>query len=140
MEKWREKPRILIVDDDDEFISDLKILLSSEFEVDGVTDTRRASDMLAHYRPDCLLLDLNMPMHYGKNNNDEGISFLRHIRNKAMLGSLGKVPVIVLTGRKKVDHLAGSKEFDIATLYHKPPDIKRLMTTIWSLVSEVGRS
>ena len=133
---WREKPRILIVDDDDEFISDLKILLSSEFEVNGATGTLQACEMLEEYRPDCLLLDLNMPIFFGQNPDEEGLSFLRHIRKETALRSISKVPVIILTARQKMDYLTAINEYGIATLYNKPPDIKRLKTSIWSLISE----
>lgn len=136
MQRWREKPRILIVDDDDEFISDLKILLSSEFEVDGATGTLQACEMLEEYRPDCLLLDLNMPVYFGENPDDEGLSFLRHIRNEKALRSVSKIPVIILTARQKADYLTAANEYGIATLYNKPPDIKRLKTSIWSLITE----
>jgi CheY-like chemotaxis protein len=135
---WREKPRVLIVDDDDEFIADLKVLLSSEFEVSGVTGTRQAKELLAAYRPDCLLLDLNMPIHFGTDPDKEGLSFLEHIRGLAAFGPSGDIPVIVLTARQKVDFLAVANEYGITTLYSKPPDIKRLKTSIWDLVTDVN--
>jgi len=139
MGSWREKPRILIIDDDDDFISDLKILLSSEFEVNGANGTLQASEMLEEYHPDCLLLDLNMPVCFGENPDEEGFSFLRHIRNETTLRSFSKIPVIILTARQKVDYLAAVNEYGIATLYNKPPDIRRLKTSIWGLISDNNR-
>ena len=139
MKSWREKPRILIVDDDDEFISDLKILLSSEFDVDGATGTKRAREMIEEYQPDCLLLDLNMPEHYGHDPESEGLSFLKYIRSESGMSPFSKVPVIVLTARRKTDYLAIANQFGVTALYIKPPDIKRLKTSIWSLVAETNR-
>lgn len=139
MRNWREKPRILVVDDDDEFISDLKILLSSEFEVCGATGTQRAREMLDDYRPDCLLLDLKMPVYFGDKPDDEGLSFLKHIRTDDTLQSVAKIPVIVLTARRELHSIEQAKEFGIASLYRKPPDINRLKTSIWNLVENVGR-
>jgi len=139
MESWKVKPRVLIVDDDDEFISDLKILLSSEFEVNGATGTRQAKEMLDAYRPDCLLLDLKMPVYFGDNPGLEGLSFLKHIRTKTGFASANQMPVIVLTARSKLDDLAGVKELGVGKLYQKPPDIKRLKTAIWNLVEDVNQ-
>jgi len=136
MGKWSEKPRVLIIDDDDDFVSDLKVLLSSEFEVNSATGTLQASEILEEFNPDCVLLDLNMPVYFGDNPNNEGLSFLRYIRNEAALRSVSKVPVIILTARQKMDYLAETNEYGIGSLYNKPPDIKRLKTSIWSLISE----
>jgi CheY-like chemotaxis protein len=140
IENWKEKPRVLIVDDDDEFISDMKILLSSEFEVNGVTGTRQAKEMLDAYHPDCLLLDLNMPAYFGDNPGLEGLSFLKHIKSRTDDSTPNLVPVIILTARNKLDEITGIKGFDIASCYRKPPDIRRLKTAIWNIVENINNN
>ena len=120
-------------------ISDLKILLSSEFDVDGATGTKRAREMIEEYQPDCLLLDLNMPEYYGHYPESEGLSLLKHIRSEPGMSPFNKVPVIVMTAHQKTESLGLAGQFGVTTLYKKPPDIKRLKTSIWSLVAETNR-
>jgi len=138
MSNWQEKPRVLIVDDDDEFMADMKILLSPEFDVTTAMGTRRAHEMLSRQRYDCLLLDLRMPRHFGDNPDLEGLSFLRHLRTDTTMESTMDMPVIVLTafGNQVARKAAGAH--GVKTLYRKPPDIKRLTAAIWNLVSKAN--
>jgi CheY-like chemotaxis protein len=137
MKNWQNKPRVLIIDDDDDFMSDLKILLSSEFDIDTASGTQQAWEMLNEHHPDCMLLDLNMPNYFGDNPDDEGFSFLEHIRGRFERRPTANIPVIVLTASKEARSLNRAREFGISDLYHKPPDIKRLKTSIWSLLENM---
>ena len=136
MKNWQEKPRILIVDDDDEFIADLKVLLSSEFEICTASGTEQAGRIIDRYRPECLLLDLKMPAYFGDNPNEEGFSFLKYIRDGKGELPHRDLPVIIITA-SEADARNRAREFAISTLYPKPPDIKRLKASIWNLVQEV---
>lgn len=136
MNNWQRKPRVLIVDDDDEFMADLKILLSSEFEVSTAMGTRRASELLAQHRFDCLLLDLQMPGYFGSNPDLEGLSFLGHIRADLNLDAKGRIPVIILTAHAGSGSMAAAEKYGISTLYQKPPDVKRLTAAIWNMVTQ----
>ncbi len=138
MKDWLEKPRVLIVDDDTEFISDLKVLLSSEFEILAASGTRRAMEILSERQPDCLLLDLNMPEYFGKDPKDEGLSFLKYLREDADPRMAARLPVIVLTARQGENPIENAGEYGIAGLYRKPPDIKHLKTAIWKLVEGIN--
>jgi CheY-like chemotaxis protein len=136
MNSWQKKPRVLIVDDDDEFMADLKILLSSEFEVSTAMGTLRASELLAEHRYDCLLLDLNMPGHFGVDPAYEGLAFLGHIRTDMGMKAGARIPVIILTAHAQSDSMATAKKYGIANLYTKPPDVKRLTAAIWNVVTQ----
>jgi two-component system sensor histidine kinase/response regulator len=136
MNSWQQKPRVLIVDDDDEFMADLKILLSSEFDVSTAMGTRRASELLAQHRFDCLLLDLHMPGHFGVDPAFEGLAFLGHIRTGMDLNAAAHIPVIILTAHAGSDSMAAAQEYGIANLYTKPPDVKRLTAAIWNVVAQ----
>ena len=138
MRAWLDKPRVLIVDDDSDFISDLKILLSSEFEILAATGTQRAMEILSEHQPDCLLLDLNMPEYFGKNPREEGISFLKYLREVADPRIAARIPVIVLTAYQASNQNDYPAEYGISSLYHKPPDIKHLKTAIWKLVEGIN--
>ena len=135
MMTWMDKPRILIVDDDSEFASDLQVLLSSEFEVTTAPTTQRAWEILDEYRPHCLLLDLNMPQYFGEHSTDEGFSFLAHLRSESAPRFAAGLPVIILTARKETESVEMTQRLRISKHYCKPPDIKRLKASIWSLVA-----
>ncbi len=134
MNSWQKKPRVLIVDDDDEFMADLKILLSSEFDVSTAMGTRRASELLARHCFDCLLLDLHMPGHFGIDPAYEGLAFLGHIRTDMEMKAGARLPVIILTAHAQSDSMATAQKYGIANLYTKPPDVKRLTAAIWNVV------
>lgn len=55
------KSCILLVDDDPKFISKLKEHLGTEHRVVSTSDSTAAARYAAQYRPDVMLLDLNMP-------------------------------------------------------------------------------
>lgn len=135
MSSWQKKPRVLIVDDDDEFMADLKILLSPEFDVSTAMGTRRASELLARHCFDCLLLDLHMPEHFGADPAYEGLAFLGHIRTDMDMKTGGRIPVIILTAHAQADSMATAQKYGIANLYTKPPDVKRLTAAIWNVVT-----
>lgn len=131
-----EKPRVLIVDDDDEFSGDLKVLLSSEFDVSTALGSRQAHEMLVARPYDCMLLDLHMPQHFGHDPAREGLSFLNHLKSCACGRPAAPVPVIILTAFADVFPADVEKRYPVATLYRKPPDINRLSAAIWHLVRE----
>ncbi len=140
MNSWTEKPKVLIVDDDADFISDMKVLLSSEFDIKSAGGTRQAWEMLEEDRPHCMLLDLNMPEYFGDNPDDEGFSFLRHVSEKSSHRPDENIPVIILTAHHRNDSSELAKKCGVSTFYHKPPDIKRLKTSIWNLIDSVNRN
>lgn len=134
MRSWREKPCILIVDDDDDFMSDLKILLSSEFDVHTAADTRKAWEILEEYCPDCMLLDLHMPEYFGDSPGQEGLSFLQHIRSVVGPRCGDSIPVIVVSAFRRAGSAGELEEYGIRSVFRKPPDINRLKASIWDLV------
>lgn len=87
--------RVLVVDDEPANVLLLrKILERSGFDVEGLSDPRQALDVFATYRPDIVLLDLNMPFR-------DGFEVMAELREwKASEESpLGDefVPLVVLT-------------------------------------------
>lgn len=130
-----KKPRILIVDDDTDFISDMTIMLSPEFEVFSTVSTADAEEKWMECRPDCVLLDLQLPEHYGDNPDTEGFAFISHLRKKPATLTINKTPVIVVSAHanKAADQLAA--ELGIESIYRKPANIGKLKTTIWKSIS-----
>ena len=88
--------RILVVDDDKEFLEELKETLGlSGYDVVEVNDSVSAVDVARSTKPDLVLLDLKMPGKSGFQLADE----LRHI------AELGNIPVIAMTGFLKDDYI-----------------------------------
>ncbi len=81
--------KVMIVDDDKEFLEELNETLGlSGYDVVSVNDSVAAIDTAFRIKPDVILLDLKMPQKSGFQLADE----LRH------LSELSRVPIIVMTG------------------------------------------
>jgi DNA-binding response OmpR family regulator len=87
--------RILIVDDDREFLDELRQTLElSGYELIAVDDADLALDVARKVRPAAVLLDLKMPKKSGFQLADE----LRH------LSELADVPIIAMSAFYKQNH------------------------------------
>ncbi len=81
-------PRLLIIDDEHEYCSDLSLLLGQRFEVALAYDGASALEYLNKNRPDIILLDVNLGP-----NSMPGLEILEHIRALDCAP-----PVIMLSG------------------------------------------
>ena len=54
------KPEILIIDDNTDFVSDLTLLLESDFNVRGAHSAREGLDLIEQSNFDALLLDIDL--------------------------------------------------------------------------------
>jgi DNA-binding response OmpR family regulator len=90
------KNRILVVDDEPKITDVLKMYLEREgFQVASAANGKDAIDRAASYRPDLIILDLNLP-------DIDGLEVHRNVRRQS------NVPVIMLTGRgEEVDRVVG---------------------------------
>lgn len=88
--------RIMIVDDEEALVWALeKILQQAGYrEIVTLTDSREALSLFDSFRPDILLLDLQMPYH-------DGYSILRSL--KPLVASDPHFPVLVMTGEVQAD-------------------------------------
>ena len=83
------KGKVLIVDDDKEFLEELNETLNlSGYEMVAVNDARRALEAVHKEKPDVVLLDLKMPTKSGFQVADE----IRHHQETA------HIPIIAMTG------------------------------------------
>ena len=122
----RHKYRLLVIDDDPEFLGDLVFLLSSEYNVSAATNTRDAAEMLRELTLDCILVDLNMPSHFGDNSELEGIAFLKYIRSNPYMFDFRALPVIIITANTdpETERMAGRSGANY--FFSKPPNIREL--------------
>jgi DNA-binding response OmpR family regulator len=83
----KDRPLIMVVDDDSDMLNLLKDLLWLEgFDVHGTRDSREAIALLDEWHPDLVLLDVVM-------NELDGFQVLDLIRERS------NVPVVMVTGR-----------------------------------------
>ncbi|MFA6384416.1 MAG: response regulator [Candidatus Omnitrophota bacterium] len=81
--------RILVVDDDPEFLQELKeTLCLSGYEVDAIDKSVNAVDSAIDLKPDLILLDLRM-------DGLTGFEVLKELRD---LPQTSRIPIIVMSG------------------------------------------
>lgn len=106
-----ENGKIMIVDDDKEFLGELgETLALSGYSTVMVSDPILALDTAVREKPDIVLLDLRMPGKNGFQLADE----LRHVPQ------LMQVPIIAMTGNFKDSYNPLIKMCDIKKCLKKP--------------------
>jgi CheY-like chemotaxis protein len=115
-----QRPRVLVVDDDQDVVGYLEsVLRDNGYEVTGTTDSGAALDLARRLRPDLICLDIVMPP-------PTGVKVYRELRCDP---ALAHVPIVMITGvmqefrefihhRKKVPPPDGyiAKPFEIPNL------------------------
>ena len=98
--------KLLAVDDDRDFLESLQRYFSAlGYTVVTARDGREALKMLLREEPDCILLDLRMPVM-------DGIAFLKVVRSYVRFRS---IPIVVMTG---VDEPSTLDELHHANVRH----------------------
>jgi CheY-like chemotaxis protein len=115
------KPKILVVEDDDDLRHGLtRRLQASGYEVVNAPDGVAAISVARHERPDVVLLDLGLPA-------GDGLKVLERYAN---LPELSAIPVVVLTGRDPRTAEPATRKFHVAAFLQKPVDNKDLVEAI----------
>jgi diguanylate cyclase (GGDEF)-like protein len=113
--------RILVVDDDPDILSVVKINLELEgYEVDTAEDGREAVDKAMIEAPELILLDIMMP-------RMDGLTALRRIRSH---GTTGNTSVILLTARGLPEDRVKGLELGADDYITKPFDISELVARV----------
>jgi two-component system, NtrC family, response regulator len=113
------KPRLLIVDDDEEIRTQMKWALNKEYEVFLAEDRARAMDAFTEHRPQAVLLDLGLPPHPG--TPEEGLAALTE-----MIARNQHAKIIIISGQgEKTNALQaiGAGAYDFMT---KPVQVEEL--------------
>ncbi|MEE8425287.1 MAG: response regulator, partial [Elusimicrobiota bacterium] len=90
-----EKPKLLVVDDDPDFLELCWICLSKDFRVELAGNADEAVEKLGKSRPSAVLLDLRMP----------GVSGVEVLKYMQMWPLMRRIPVIVITASELNDRL-----------------------------------
>lgn len=112
---------ILIIDDDDEFASELGDILTDEgYNINKVNDGEKAINLIKNFLFDIILLDYKMP----KLN---GIELLKYLKNKSINSR-----VILITGSLNVEKIIEEEQVKSQVSYaiNKPFQIDDLLNKI----------
>jgi len=103
--------KILVVDDDQELLGELKDTLSlNNYEVAAVGDPALALDLAVKFNPDCIVLDLKMPV-------KSGFQLASEIRH---LYGFENIPIIAMSAFFKDEYESLMKLCDIKKCLKKP--------------------
>jgi two-component system NtrC family response regulator len=113
------KPKLMIVDDDEEIRTQMRWALSQDYEVFPAEDRPSAVELMREHRPPVVLLDLGLPPH--PSGPEEGLTALPEMLS---VDQFAKVIIISGQGEKKNALLAiGSGAYDFLT---KPIQLEEL--------------
>ena len=124
----KSKPTILIVDDDKDIVQTIKGNLELDgYEVLCSYDGRSGLDMAKKYRPDLIILDLNLP-------DIDGIKACQIIRREF------DFPIIMLTARDSTSDMVLGLEFGADDYIIKPFNSLELSARIKAVLKRLERS
>lgn len=114
----RERPRLLIVEDDDGLRTVLARRLSGNFDVVSVGDGAAAAELLVNQTFDGVLSDINLP-------GMSGVELLRVVRSYDL-----DVPVVLMTGQPSIETAVAALELGALTYLQKPFSHDQLEQTL----------
>jgi CheY-like chemotaxis protein len=119
-----EKPKVLIVDDEEPLRTVLSSELASEgYQVETAADGDEAIELVQSRPVDLVLLDIKMP-------RVDGFEVLRFVKQR-----FPKIKVIMLTGYADLSSAIDSKRWGAEDFVSKPYDLFDLLTTIERVLS-----
>jgi len=125
-----EQKKILIVDDEESVLHLLeKILSSSGFQPQKALNGKEALAQLERDKPDCILLDIIMPVM-------NGMEACKAIRANVEYAS---IPIIMLTGQAEESNIVKCLEFGADDYLLKPFGNDHLLSKIDSLLEHVKK-
>jgi signal transduction histidine kinase/DNA-binding response OmpR family regulator/ligand-binding sensor domain-containing protein len=126
--KTVNNPQVLVVDDNNDFLTFMKYNLAKSYRVTTATDGREAWDTLKTYVPDLIILDVMMP-------DINGHELCRMIRRDS---HLSHIPVLMLTARHTEDSKLEGLQVGADDYMTKPFNPRILSLRMQRLV-ELGR-
>ena len=124
---------VLLVDDDAVFVEALAAVLARDFEIMTAADGEQAMAVIVDTPPDLIVLDVMMTY------ASEGYDLAAVLKKNE---DLKHIPIVILTGVDKMFEVRSRLEktwVQCEAFLTKPPDFKKLVETIQSLVGS-GRS
>ncbi len=112
--------KVLAIDDDRAVLNYLEVFLiqSGQFIVECLSDSRKAIETISHFKPDLVLLDMDMP-------DISGLDILLALSENA-----DRPEVLVLSGDKDVKSAIQAKKMGACDYLTKPVDEVKLLASI----------
>ncbi len=111
------KPRILVVEDDPDLRTIVRLQLSSQgYEIDEATNGADGFQAIQINIPDCVILDLMMPV-------VDGFGFLKRVRSVI---ELQDVPILILTASEDERNRIRGFQYQANSYMSKPYDLQEL--------------
>ena len=128
VEESTEK-RILVVDDSVTMRKvSTRLLERNHFIVETAKDGLDAIDVLQHFKPDLIMLDIEMP-------RMDGFEFAAHVRQNS---DVPDVPIVMVTSRTGDKHRERAGQIGVQGYLGKPYREDILMETLNSLLNNTG--
>jgi CheY-like chemotaxis protein len=119
--KKSERPKILIVDDEPDYITAIQCRLEwSHYDVVTASNGQEGLEKVASERPDLVLLDTNMPVM----NGHEVLERLKQHEE------LKNIPVIMVTALCEAQDVAKASSYGVVDYVAKPFDFSDLVEKI----------
>lgn len=112
--------KILIIEDDAIFASVLKTILSSKYETDTVFDGFEALKKIEQFKPDLIILDINLP-------KLSGFEVAKILKNNE---STKNIPIIMLTALSQDINIKRGYESGCEDYLVKPFNLQHLLIKI----------
>jgi putative two-component system response regulator len=110
MEETKKHPKILVVDDDPENLMVMESILSDDYSLKLINDSREALDYASANPPDLILLDVMMP-------RIDGFEICRRLKANPKLSD---VPVIFITSKSDIEDEEQGFSVGASDFIHKP--------------------
>ncbi len=122
----QNRPKLLYVEDDTDIMQDIVFLLKEYFsEIITAVDGIEAVEKFSMYRPDIVLLDINIP-------KLDGIEVAKKIREDDE-----ETPILFLTAYSDRDRLMRAINLGVSSYMVKPLNVAELKSTITKLISKI---
>ena len=124
----RERPAVLVIDDEKGPRESLRVLLSVDQDVDVARSGTEALEILRSKPIDLVTLDLNMPGLHG----EELMRIMRH--------EFPETEIIIITGHGSVDSAAEALRYGVSDYLQKPFDVVQVSAAVYrTLARRRGR-
>ena len=117
------KPRLLVVDDDEDLRTQMRWALADEFEISLAGSRQEALERARAEPPAVVTLDLGLPPHPG--GVEEGFATLEELR-----ASDSDAKVVVITGREDRAHALRAIDQGAYDFFVKPIDVEELKVVL----------
>jgi CheY-like chemotaxis protein len=121
--KATKRRRILVIDDDPAMRGMIRHRLQRDHEIIDTGDATEALALALEHKPDCILLDLSMPLFSG----------LELCQTFCSLSHTRMIPIFVITGQSASDHQEACLNLGASEFFQKPLDFARLKACLQAL-------